>query len=142
MKSVVLDELIAFGHENVRATHRTTLEVTTDEFLTKRGDCIIGIKASKAASFLSQRLKDFIKTDDSVFKVIIKVEDLRDEIICHGSSKLLLSDSKSIVLRKSSFIDSRTIGILCNKAAIDINRKIVEKLRNRNAVIKIKIVSF
>ncbi|MGB9674949.1 MAG: DUF371 domain-containing protein, partial [Nanopusillaceae archaeon] len=34
------------GHKLVKATHKSTLEITKDNFLTERGDCIIGINSS------------------------------------------------------------------------------------------------
>ncbi|MEM7818322.1 MAG: DUF371 domain-containing protein, partial [Candidatus Aenigmatarchaeota archaeon] len=54
-----------------------------------------------------------------------------------GSPALKLTNDKSIVIRKSDFIDDRTAVILSNKAAIDIDRKIVEKIKNPNKQIKI-----
>ncbi|HIP75502.1 MAG TPA: DUF371 domain-containing protein, partial [Thermococcus paralvinellae] len=36
-----------YGHENIKATHKSTLEITKEDFLTPRGDCIICIKADK-----------------------------------------------------------------------------------------------
>ncbi|HIP58595.1 MAG TPA: DUF371 domain-containing protein, partial [Archaeoglobus profundus] len=38
MKEVIT----AWGHPNITAKHRTTLEITKDEELSIRGDCIIG----------------------------------------------------------------------------------------------------
>ena len=33
------------GHENILATHKNTLEFTKDDFVTKTGDCIVGISS-------------------------------------------------------------------------------------------------
>jgi len=38
----------ARGHEHVAATHESTFEVTTDDWLTPAGDCIVGIEADRA----------------------------------------------------------------------------------------------
>jgi len=44
-----MDEVIhARGHENVSAEHASTFEVTTDDFLTAAGDCILAIDADRA----------------------------------------------------------------------------------------------
>ena len=40
-----MEIVIARGHPNIRATHKTTLEVTKEKELSPRGDCIIGICA-------------------------------------------------------------------------------------------------
>lgn len=51
----------ARGHPNIKATHRTTIEVTKDNYLTGRGDCILGIDADKSLKdmkeFLDQNKK-------------------------------------------------------------------------------------
>ena len=39
-------KIIAYGHKNVRGTHKTTFEITKDKDLTERGTCIIGVNAS------------------------------------------------------------------------------------------------
>lgn len=36
------------GHRNITAKHRTTLEITKDEEITRKADCIIGVRADKA----------------------------------------------------------------------------------------------
>ena len=40
--------IYAKGHENVKSTHKSTLEITTEEHLTCTGDCILGICADKS----------------------------------------------------------------------------------------------
>ncbi|PSQ45283.1 DUF371 domain-containing protein, partial [Halobacteriales archaeon SW_12_67_38] len=37
----------AHGHEHVTAQHASTLELTSDDFLTPAGDCILGIEADR-----------------------------------------------------------------------------------------------
>lgn len=44
-----MEEIIhARGHEHVTAEHSSTFEVTTDDFLTPAGDCILAIEADRA----------------------------------------------------------------------------------------------
>nr|WP_305836316.1 DUF371 domain-containing protein [Candidatus Nanopusillus massiliensis] len=62
-------------------------------------------------------------------KIVIKVDDLIDDIIAYGSKNLLLTNYRSIVIRKSNYIDDRTLAINSNKSAIDIDRKLIEELR-------------
>ena len=57
------DEIIFYGHPNVRCLHQRTIEVTTDSHLTLRGDCIIGVRASKACKDLNDLLKSRIQDD-------------------------------------------------------------------------------
>ncbi|MEM3095074.1 MAG: DUF371 domain-containing protein, partial [Nitrososphaera sp.] len=49
---MVQDEVIFYGHPNVQSLHGKTVEITKDEHLTLRGDCIIGVRASKACADL------------------------------------------------------------------------------------------
>ena len=42
----------AWGHVNVRATHRSTFEVTREPSLTPRGDCIVGVSSEVGAAGL------------------------------------------------------------------------------------------
>jgi hypothetical protein len=43
-----MEEVIhAQGHENVSGAHASTFEVTTDDYLTSAGDCILGVEADR-----------------------------------------------------------------------------------------------
>ena len=132
----IREEIVAYGHPNIKATHETTLEITKEDFLTERGDCIIGIKANKACKDLSEEFKIAIKSGCKV-RVKIVVDELEDEFYAFGSPALKLKDEKSIVIRKSDFIDERTLLILSEKSAKDIKREIVEKLKDPKKVIRI-----
>lgn len=128
--STIIKEVIEFfGHENIKATHKTTMEITKDDYLTPRGDCIIGIKASKSCRDISNEFKMLLKGGHKV-KVTIEVDGIRDVFFGYGSSKLILKSENSIVIRKSDFIDERTILIKSEKAANDIDRRIIKKLKN------------
>jgi len=135
---LLLEEIHAFGHENIRATHHSTLEVTTENYLTKKGDCIIGIRANKSAFSLSSDTKDFLKHNLSTLRVVVEVGEESDSFICHGSDKLSFLSETSIVFRKSKYVDGRTVGVLCSKAASDIDRRIVAKLRNPSCKLVVK----
>jgi len=118
----------AKGNKLIKATHKSTLEITKDNFLTKRGDCIIGINANYSVKDLPEDLKDHLLNEGKI-KVVIKVDDLIDDVIAYGSKNLLLKNDRSIVIRKSNYIDDRTLAINSNKSAIDIDRKLIEELR-------------
>ena len=44
-----------------------------------------------------------------------------------------------MVIRKTGFTDKRTFAIHANKAAKDINRELVEKLKDPDAIVTISI---
>ncbi|MEM3806317.1 MAG: DUF371 domain-containing protein [Thermoproteota archaeon] len=139
MDLLLLEEIYAFGHENIKATHHSTLEVTTENYLTKKGDCIIGIRANKSAFLLNSKTKEFLRCNFSTLKVVIEVGEQSDAFICYGSNRLSFLNKTSIVFRKSKYIDDRTVGILCNKAASDIDRRIVAKLKDPSCKLVLKI---
>lgn len=122
------EEITFFGNENILAKHKTTFEITKENFLTKRGDCIIGINSNKSVFDLSNDLKRYLLSGGKI-RIEIIVEDFRDEIIAYGSKELILTSKKSLVIRKSSYIDDRTLAINSNKAAIDIKREIINELK-------------
>jgi hypothetical protein len=138
----IKEEFYAYGHELIQATHKTTLEITKDDHLTKRGNCIIAIKSEKACADLSPELKKIIKKDGS--KVIIKiyVNNFEEIIEAEGSSKLILTSKNSIVIRKSDYIDERTLAIRANKASADLDRNLIKCLRSANSKVKIEIKAY
>ena len=73
----VLEQIQAYGHENVMCTHRATIEITKDKSLSKQGDCVIGMNASKACNDLSEKLKAQIQNGGRL-NVILKVDNFQD----------------------------------------------------------------
>jgi hypothetical protein len=65
-------ELSATGHPSIMATHPTTFEITKDSTLTKRGDCIIAVNATKGLCEFSPRFLSLCKNNES--KIIIEFE--------------------------------------------------------------------
>ena len=91
---------------------------------------------------LPEKLKKIIRTDTTKIIVKIEVDNLIEEVVGYGSSKLELSDKHAIIIRKSSYTCSRTLMIGANKAAIDISRNIVHKMKNPNSKMKVTIQVF
>ena len=129
----------AYGHENIRARHKSTLEITKDSYISPRGDCIIAVNSEYAVADLPSKFKDFLRNNETV--VIIKLESsgIVDVIYAHGSEDLLLDSRSSMVIRKSRYIDSRTLAINADKAAMDIDRRLINKLKNPRSIVEIKI---
>lgn len=124
------------GHKNILATHKTTVEFTKEKELTKKGNCIVAVSCNKSCNDLPENFKRELKAGKKI-KIIIKVGNLKEEIIGYGSKDLELSHKKDIVIRKSSFVDSRTLCINANKSANDLNRNLIEKIKNKNIEVKI-----
>jgi hypothetical protein len=124
------DEIVFYGHRNVRSFHTKTIEVTKDPNLTLQGDCIIGVRANKSCWDISDKLKRSLKDDNSAITIDIIVENKSFAINALGNSRLLLLSQHDIVIRKSTFICHRTLAIQCNKASSDIPREMILSLQN------------
>ena len=129
--------ILANGHENILSTHNTTIEFTKDKNLSKRGNCIVAVSSNKSVNELSEEFKKKLRKNDSKVVIIIEVDGIVDRIIASGSTKLPLTNTKDIVIRKSEYICDRTLAIRANKAACDLNKELVKKLRNPKKMAKI-----
>ncbi|HIH43283.1 TPA: DUF371 domain-containing protein [Candidatus Woesearchaeota archaeon] len=115
-----------YGHENVLSRHRNTIEFTKDKELSKDGDCIIGVNAD----FDSRKLIAFVDNVERI-KIVMKVEDLTEEFFAQINKDF--NDSHEIVFRITEFKSFRTLGIKATKAAKDIDKELVEKMKNPDA---------
>ena len=136
---MIKETIICYGHKNVKATHRSTLEITKEDYLTPRGDCILCIKANKGLKELSDEIKEALKSGKKV-KIRITADDIVDEVEAVGDGKLTFENEISMVIRKSEYVDGRTLAIRANKAARDIKRELVEKLKNPEQRVVVEII--
>ena len=126
----MLREAVEFyGHPNVRAWHEKTIEITKDSNLSLKGDCIIGVRASKGCSQLSDEVKSALN-NGTVLKFEIEVGKHVFEFTAGGSPELTFEDEHEIVIRKSDFVSPRTLAVKADKAACDMPREMVEMLKD------------
>jgi hypothetical protein len=125
----ITENLHAYGHRNIQATHKTTLEVTKENELTRKGDCIIGVSANKALTTLSHEFKDNLQKKNAKVIILIKAGDMVDVVSASGSNELILTHPTDMVVRKSSYICNRTLAIKADKAACDLSKELVERLK-------------
>ena len=130
----------AFGHGLVRSTHRTTFEVTKDRTLTKRGDCILGVRADKSAADLSEDFKMLAKRVDADITITIQADGIAETVKAKGDSRLTFADPEDIVVRKSTYICGRTVAVKADKAAADLSRDLIKKLTNPNQEVRITLI--
>ena len=123
----------------VRASHPNTIEVTKEEYLTEEGDCIIGVRASTGCVGLDERVKDALKREGAVVSIRILVQGMSFELKAKGSPKLELGHPDEIVIRKSEFVNRRTLAIGANAAARDIPRKMVQELKKPTTLGRLEI---
>ena len=124
----------ARGHPNVLATHKTTLEITKGNELTKKGDCVVAV----AADFSLQKIKELIgKCGNDKIKIIIVADGIKEEVTAAVNKEF--SSDHEIVLRKGNFISERTLGIHADKAAAGLDRKLVERLKNEKTAVSVTV---
>ena len=131
----------AHGHKNLRATHKTTLEFTKEEHLSKRGDCIVAVGSTMAAGDLPVEFKKTAATENSQITVIIEVDNLKETVKAKGSPQLTFTHPTDLVVRKSSYICGRTLAIEADKASIDFSRELITKLKDPNQKAKITLIT-
>ena len=136
----VTENFHAFGHENVRATHRSTLEFTKDAHLSRMGDCILAVAAEKGLLELSDEFKESLRRPNAKLTITIETDGVTEQIHAHGSPNLLLTHPSDMVVRKSSHVDSRTLAVGADKAARNLNRALIEKLRNPKQKTRIMLI--
>lgn len=127
---MVTEQLRAIGHTNVTAAHASTLELTTDSWLTPAGDCIVGIEASKAPAEFSPSFIQACQNTGARIVLTLSVDSKNETIVGHGHPDLTFTDSRSMVVRTSEYIDDRTVMVGANKAAGDLDRDLVSALQS------------
>jgi len=137
----IIEVICARGHHNILSTHNTTFEITRETELTKRGNCIIAVGATKGATDLETNFKQTMKRDDARITITIEVDEVRDVIHAMGSHLLLFSHPTDLVIRKSNYVCGRTLSIWADKAAKDLSKKLIKKLHNPNQKILITLTA-
>ncbi len=119
------------GHKNIISTHRNTIEFTHDNHLTKNGNCILGMQADYSLEAIQK------ENFSGKIKIRITVNNLSDEIVAEYNP--LFADSHEMVIRISNYQDKRTFAIRADKAAKDIKRELVERMKNPNTIMDVAI---
>ena len=131
--------ITAYGHSCIRSTHRTTFEITKEKHLTERGDCIVAVKSDKAVADLSRDFKEAARRPDAEITITIEAGEEKETVKAKGDPRLSLTDPTDIVIRKSSFVGNRTLAVKADKAATDISRSLIERLRNPSQTVKVTL---
>jgi len=118
------------GDPNISARHPTTFEVTKEDHLYSRGDCIIGIGADKGAVDLSHLFMKMLTRVDAVLVTSLYCQDLTVIVTSRGSSAMTLDHPTDLVWRRSNFVCGRTVGIGSDYAAKDLPRALISLLCN------------
>ena len=134
----IVEVIMARGHPQVTAKHQTTLMITKDREVGSKGDCIIAVLADKGAAGLHEELRSTLKSGAAV-NITIEAGGEMEEVRAFGHPLLTLVHSKDLVIRKSRFTCGRTLAVGADKAAMDLSRALVAKLRDPSTKVKVTI---
>jgi len=137
----VTEVIEALGHQNVRAANKTTFEITKETFLTRRGDCIVAVSATKGAADLHVRFREAARNHNARITIAIEADDEKEVVEACGSPLLTFSHPTDLVVRKSDYVCGRTLAIGADKAAEDFSRRLVDRLRNPEQRVKITLTA-
>ena len=129
----------AEGHPAVLATHATTLEITTENYLTQKGDCIVAVAATCGLQQFPGEIKRALTSNTGRATMTIRVRDEKFMVEGRGSLALRFTHPQEIVLRKSAFTSDRTLMIHADKAAQDVPRKMVKLLKIRGEPVNVEV---
>jgi hypothetical protein len=124
----VYERIHASGHENVAAAHTSTFEVTTDDYLTPAGDCILGIGANRAPAEFDPGFVAACQEADARMTATIRAGNHEATVEGHGRPELSFSSDRSAVVRTSEYVDDRTVMVGADAAAADLDRGLVAAL--------------
>ncbi len=144
-----------YGHDNITAKHKTTLEFTKDKDIELEGDCIVGVRAD----FSLVQLKKFIKSLGNNKKItiiiktmnnscnnkninnIIKDKDDNNKIIEKIRAEINpnFNSDKEMVIRKTDFISERTFATRADKAASEFSERLVNILKSSESMLTVSI---
>jgi len=120
----------ARGHENVTAQHASTLEVTSDEFLTPAGDCILGIEADRVPAEFDDPFVTACQQANATIIVELSAGGHTERVEGRGHPDMTFDSDRSLVCRTSEYIDDRTVAVGLDRAAADLDDEFVAALAN------------
>lgn len=112
----------AWGHPNIKATHKNTIEFTREDYLSPEGDCIVGVRAD----FDTAKLKQFVKKHKKV-KITIQTGALKEVILAKTNPDF--NDDKELVIRLGEYASPRTFAVRADKAAKHLDRELIKALQ-------------
>ena len=138
---IVIENIKARGHQNISATNSATFEITKENWLTRKGDCILAIGATKGAFDLSDPFKMVASQKNAVITFYIEAGGMTASTIGRGDSQLSYTHPMDLVGRKSNYTCNRTLMVNSEKSALDFPRELIEKLKSKAMPVKIRLIA-
>jgi hypothetical protein len=118
----------ARGHENVTAEHASTLEVTSDDYLTPAGDCILAVEADRVPAEFDDAFVAACRDESATITATVAAGDHVQCVVGRGDPRLSFDSERSHVVRTSDYVDDRTVLVGADAAAAGVDRDLVAAL--------------
>lgn len=118
----------AQGHEHVSARHESTLEITSDDFLTPAGDCILAIEADRVPVDFDPAFVEACRDAAATITLTVEAGGHASTVTGSGHPDLTFESDRSHVCRTSDYVDERTVMVDADAAATDLDRDLVDAL--------------
>ncbi len=131
-----------YGSPAITATNKTAFGFIKSKEIRTDKDSIVGVKADKCCKDLNPEFKRSLAGRKKV-QITVEADGVTDVISAYGSPALRLDSENAIFVRKDDKIDGRTAAILADRAASDLKKELIEKLKNpkTRALITLEIKS-
>ena len=133
------EEIIASGASAIIANNKNSFAIIKAKEIRLDKDSVIAVNANKAADGLNPEFKRSIKDINKKLEITIEADGIEDIITAYGSPALKINSDKAVVVRKDDFIDGRVLAILADKSAADLDRSLIEKLKDPKTKVKITL---
>lgn len=124
-----MEEIVrARGDEHVSAEHASTFEVTSDDWLTPAGDCILAIDADRTPADFDSAFVQACRDESATITATFEAGGLTDSVTGRGHPDLAFENDRSLVGRTSDYVDDRTVLVGADFAAEGFDRELVAAL--------------
>ena len=118
----------ASGHENVTAEHGSTFEVTSDDWLTPAGDCILAVEADVVPADFDESFVAACRSPEATITATLRAGGGEQTVEGRGHPDLTFDDDRSLVARTSTYVDDRTVMVEADATAAALDRELVAAL--------------
>jgi hypothetical protein len=102
--------------------------VTSDDYLTQSGDCILGIEADRVPAEFDDSFVTACQQESSSIVVTLEAEGHTERVRGRGHPDLTFASERSLVCRTSEYVDDRTVAVGMDRAAGELDRDLVAAL--------------
>jgi hypothetical protein len=118
----------ARGHDNVTGEHASTWELTSDDWLTPTGDCILAVEADRVPADFDPAFLEACRDAGASIEATLRVDGHEAVVTGRGDPALTFENDRSLVARTSEYVDDRTVLVGADAAAADLDRDLVAAL--------------